>query len=430
MPVQYVLKMKISHFLILLSVSVISISFLTAAFAQNDPTLQYGSKPQTQKDTPEQLHKKLVNARDAISNMMGSKMGNIPFNEVGIDEINSILDVGIDSSKTILSEEQYVKKIKEIVGDVPIKITFGPPIQALPLILKNNSVRGNDIVTTYTAPLKQFRSGIALDEISCKEGFYLAIKSHNKEPTCLSSGTISKLASRGFLYHINASETNYTTVLIPPGSENPSTHNTYSPNVVTVVIGVNNTIRWVSQSDSAVNIIVPDMPLQQDGKSFGSDVIKPDGSYQFTFTEPGTFGYHGEPHPWQKGIVAVLSTPNQITSAKFDAGIYPFSINVTNTNFKVNYNIFQGQVKSAILDMPSKSLILSITTSGNGTLVIDLPRALVDPKIKGEDSAFVVFDDGQEVLPKQIVTTGIDRVLDIPFQYGISQIQIIATDIQ
>ena len=110
----------------------------------------------------------------------------------------------------------------------------------------------------------------------------------------------------------------------------------------------------------------------------------------------------------------------------FDTGIYPFSINVTNTDFTVPYNISGGQVKSATLDIPSKSLILSVTTTGNGTLVIDLPRALIDPKIEGQDSAFTVLDDGQEVLPKQIVTTGTDRVLDIPFQSSISQIQIIA----
>ncbi len=119
-----------------------------------------------------------------------------------------------------------------------------------------------------------------------------------------------------------------------------------------------------------------------------------------------------------------INSPTKTTI--FDTGIYPFFINVTNTDFVVHYNMSGGQVKSAILDMPSKSLILSVTTTGNGTLVIDLPRALIDPKIEGQDSAFIVLDDGQEVLPKQIATTGTDRVLSIPFQYGVSQIQIIA----
>ncbi len=136
------------------------------------------------------------------------------------------------------------------------------------------------------------------------------------------------------------------------------------------------------------------------------------------------------PHPGptleeQLGLAHTeINQPTKTTM--FDTRLYPFSINVTNTDFTVNYNISGGQVKSATLDMPSKSLILSVTTAENETLVIDLPRALIDPKIEGQDSAFIVLDDGQEVLPKQIATTGTDRVLDIPFQSDISQIQIIA----
>ncbi|MDE1770427.1 MAG: hypothetical protein KGI28_07755 [Thaumarchaeota archaeon] len=159
-------------------------------------------------------------------------------------------------------------------------------------------------------PLKQFRSGISTNDIVCKEGLYLAIKSNNQEPVCLKAGTISKLASRGFLYGINANETTNTTILIPPGSEDPSSNKTYSPDVATVVLGVNNTVTWVNQAEAA-NSIAPDMPLQQDGKLFDSNgVIKPGGSYQFTFTEPGTFAYHGEPHPWQKGTIIVLPYSN------------------------------------------------------------------------------------------------------------------------
>ncbi|MGI0017148.1 MAG: cupredoxin domain-containing protein [Nitrosotalea sp.] len=162
-------------------------------------------------------------------------------------------------------------------------------------------------VTSAWSPLKQVKSGISTNDIACKDGFYLAIRSDNQGPVCLKAGTISKLAPRGFFYNIatNKNDVNYTTVLIPPGSENQASHNTYSPNVVTVVIGINNTIRWVSQSQTA-NTIVSDRPLIQNGESFESDgVIKPGQSYEFTFTEPGTFTYHTDPHPWMKGTVIV-----------------------------------------------------------------------------------------------------------------------------
>ena len=161
-----------------------------------------------------------------------------------------------------------------------------------------------------TRPFELFQEHFSSDRIPCKPGLYMAIKS-DLEPLCLKAGTISKLASRGFLYGISANETqvNYTTVLIPPGSEDQSSNKTYSPDVTTVVLGINNTVRWTNQAESA-NSIAADMSFEQDVKKFGSDgIIKPGQSYEFTFTKPGTFSYHGQPHPWQMGKIIVL--PNR-----------------------------------------------------------------------------------------------------------------------
>lgn len=191
-------------------------------------------------------------------------------------------------------------------------------------------------VQLQESPLKQFKSGASISDFVCNDGLYLAITSHNQEPVCLKAGTISKLASRGFLFGIDASKNvvNYTTILIPPGSENQASRNSYSPSVANVVIGVNNTVRWVSQSDTA-DTIVPDMPLIQNGKPFGEDLIKPRGSYLFTFTEPGTFTYHTEPHPWMKGTVIVLSSTVLDTNSNATAPSVqnPF---VTDENGKVD----------------------------------------------------------------------------------------------
>jgi plastocyanin len=207
----------------------------------------------------------------------------------------SYKEIATNSLSRTLAVDIPYKPMSDEQGIWDFKIT-GPDVLSGPSVFSD-------------PPLKQFKSGISTNNIVCKEGLYLAIKSQDKEPTCLKAGTISKLASRGFLYGINASETNYTTILIPPGSEDPSSNKTYSPDVATVVIGINNTVTWVNQAEAA-NTIAPDMPLQQDGKSFGSDVLRPGGSYQFTFTEPGTFAYHGEPHPWQRGKIIVLPPSN------------------------------------------------------------------------------------------------------------------------
>jgi plastocyanin len=172
------------------------------------------------------------------------------------------------------------------------------------------------------SPLKQFKSGINISDIVCNEGLYMVVKLHDQDPMCLKAGTISKLASRGFLYGTSAGNTNYTTIIIPPGSENQASHNTYSPNNATVVIGINNTVQWINQADTA-NTIVSNVPTIQDGKPFDSNgVIKPGQSYMLRFTEPGTFSYHTEPHPWMKGTIIVVknSMSAQLVSNSTSAG--------------------------------------------------------------------------------------------------------------
>lgn len=314
------------------------------ADAQNDLAIIDDPKFQSDEKAKEELNKKLQIARDAISNLMGSKMGDMPFNMVGVDEINSTLDIGIDSAKATMSEGQYLEKIRRIVGDIPVKITFGQ-IWTTALGPVDTSVLNNS--QHVMPPLKQLKSGVGIRNIVCKNSYYLVVKSHNQDPACLKAGTISKLASRGLLYGTNASNPNYTTIIIPPGSENSASPNSYSPDSATVVLGVNNTVRWVNQADTA-NTIVPDMPLTQNGIPFGSDgVIKPKQSYQFTFTEPGTFPYHTEPHPWMKGSITVLPLS---TKATLGATKMPDSFVICNTPYAYR----QGFIP--VLYMPTNSV--------------------------------------------------------------------------
>jgi plastocyanin len=229
------------------------------------------------------------------------------------------------------------------------------------IVLTGGGPNTSEISPTIESPLKQFESGVSLDDITCKDGFFLAI-SNEKNPLCLKAGTISKLATRGFLYGINANETemNYTTVLIPPGSENQASKNRYSPDIVNVVIGVNNTVRWVSQSDVG-NTIVPDQPVEQSGKSFGSPGIIPPGkSYQFTFTQPGTYPYHTEPHPWMTGQVIVSQTSENTT--RLNPVIDVISISGTNSP----PNPGGPEIQLQLMNIGMKSV-----TNLNATLVLN-----------------------------------------------------------
>ncbi|MDE1813238.1 MAG: hypothetical protein KGH87_00680 [Thaumarchaeota archaeon] len=152
------------------------------ADAQGDIAIIDDPKFQSDEKAQEELNKKLVIARDAISNLMGSKMGTIPFNSVGVDVINSTLDIGIDSAKAVLSEEAYEKKIKDIVGDIPIKITFGQIVADAPIL---DTLAAKNSVSISLSPLQQFKSGVSPLNVKCSTNYSLIIKKEDGSPACV-----------------------------------------------------------------------------------------------------------------------------------------------------------------------------------------------------------------------------------------------------
>lgn len=104
-------------------------------------------------------------------------------------------------------------------------------------------------------------------------------------------------------------------VVIPEGASFESNPSFLVPDVIKVKIGVNNTMRWVSQdtvphglrSDSGYTDPITGAAFDTMRSSeLGGGFLLPGGSYEFTFREAGEFGYHGEPHPWMQGTVIVL----------------------------------------------------------------------------------------------------------------------------
>ena len=154
----------------------------------------YDNYKNSQVMTKEELNKKLDAAREKISNIMMNNTTDIPFNMVGINIVNSTLEVGIDSTKATLSAEQYKEKIKEIVGDLPITLVMGH-IQ----LLGNSTSEQKDSSTSFVmSPLKQFKSGIAADNVTCNQGLKLIFKAENYYPACVKSDTSQILITRGW----------------------------------------------------------------------------------------------------------------------------------------------------------------------------------------------------------------------------------------
>lgn len=120
--------------------------------------------------------------------------------------------------------------------------------------------------------------------------------------------------------------TNVSTVIIPNDSENARSVKNYEPTYLVVVLGINNTVRWVNQEE-IMNFIAADnqndpnffdatskqtyLNVQEDNNVNPPNFLRPGESFEYTFTKSGYFGYHGT-HQWQHGWILVL--PESATS--------------------------------------------------------------------------------------------------------------------
>jgi copper-containing nitrite reductase len=87
-------------------------------------------------------------------------------------------------------------------------------------------------------------------------------------------------------------------VSIPSGAAMQMGTVFYSPQTITVVIGVNNTVTWINNDDA------PHTVTATDG-SFNSGNLNAGQSWTHTFIAAGTYTYYCSYHPWMKGTVVV-----------------------------------------------------------------------------------------------------------------------------
>ena len=80
----------------------------------------------------------------------------------------------------------------------------------------------------------------------------------------------------------------------------------FEPQVITVLSGVNNTVKWVNESNLLALLAADndsDPGFYNATKGFVA--IMPQRSYEYTFTNLGQIGYHGR--PWERGSVIIVS---------------------------------------------------------------------------------------------------------------------------
>jgi plastocyanin len=88
----------------------------------------------------------------------------------------------------------------------------------------------------------------------------------------------------------------------------------FDPKIITVKIGVNNTVRWVNVDVAPHGIPTPAdttgdpafVAAVQKAKEGVPGWLLPNGTFQYTFTKPGRYDLHMTPHPWMQDTVIVL----------------------------------------------------------------------------------------------------------------------------
>lgn len=91
-----------------------------------------------------------------------------------------------------------------------------------------------------------------------------------------------------------------THVAIVAGSAGNVTNKGFTPNSMTVVIGVNNTVMWTNDDGFSHTVTAND-------GSFDSGYFSSGETFMYTFTTPGVYHYHCQIHPWMVGTVTVVA---------------------------------------------------------------------------------------------------------------------------
>jgi len=87
-------------------------------------------------------------------------------------------------------------------------------------------------------------------------------------------------------------------------------------------------------------------------------------------------------------------------------------------NYCIDYSITGGTATGATLDQSSKTLSVSIQSTDDGQITLNIPRSVLDAKAGVKDGSFFVLVDGQEKDDFTDTSSATTRTLTIPFTAG------------
>ena len=190
--------------------------------------------------------------------------------------------------------------------------------------------------------------------------------------------------------------------------------------VQSVVPGTPLTIQILDPTNSLVQVAQID--VSQDGKY--TDTIKAVG---VLWKVNGAYTVKVQYGPSNVSSQATFNFQSSVTPT---SNVFSLKDPNSQQTFNVNYTISGGTVKTMTVDTQSLSVIVSVNSTSDGTITVQLPRTLIDAKTNsGQDDAFIILIDGAEVKPQSESSDNNFRTLTIQFLQGDQDIEIIGTQI-
>ena len=160
--------------------------------------------------------------------------------------------------------------------------------------------------------------------------------------------------------------------------------------------------------------------------------VAADGSWTYTFPSGGPLMAASGDYR----VIANYRGISQETTFVFDAGTVwrPWTVNIGGNPYVIRYQITGGSLQTVAADVELATMTFGISTTGNGTLMLQLPRSVMQALTEegvptgGTDVEYIVFADGIEAIADEAEdpNTG-TRELSIDFEAGTEDIEVVGT---
>jgi len=106
------------------------------------------------------------------------------------------------------------------------------------------------------------------------------------------------------------------------------------------------------------------------------------------------------------------------------------SVDIDGVSHEINYDATGVTIQTVEANLDEIGLIFGIeVTESLGTLEITFQRDFFDSKLDGEDIAFLVLLDGEDIEPSEISSTDTSRTISFQLPSGTEEVEIFGTNI-